>query len=95
MQALEGERTILEGIFERIQGDPRHDDVTVLSFEPVGERVFPDWDMAYLGNVEPGASATIATLTLTEAFRRREAKGETILRLMLGVAAREKIWAGS
>ena len=95
VQALEGNREMLEDLFERLQGDERHHDVTILSFERIEERAFADWDMAYLGDVEPGASATIAALTLTEAFRRREAKGENILRLMRGVAAREKTWAGS
>ena len=94
VQALEGARDRLEAVFERIQCDERHGDVTVLSFEPAAERVFPDWDMAYLGDVAPGTPATIAAMTLNEAFRRKEAKGENILRMMRGVVARERVWAG-
>jgi hypothetical protein len=42
-QALEGPRLAIEQIFERIQRDPRHGDVTVLSSQKEGRRDFPEW----------------------------------------------------
>ncbi len=48
-QILEGRQEAIENVFETIQGDPRHSNVTVLHFHPVPERSFPAWSMAYAG----------------------------------------------
>jgi len=44
-QALEGPKLAIEKIFENIQRDPRHGDVTVLSSETGGQRDFPEWSI--------------------------------------------------
>lgn len=61
-QVLEGEQAAVQQIFERIQCDPRHDNVRVLQFEPVSERGFDDWAMAYIGKAgrEPSGLDDIA-----------------------------------
>ena len=46
-QILEGPQGAVETIFERIQCDLRHSDVTVLSFQPIAARRFAGWSMAY------------------------------------------------
>lgn len=48
-QAIEGPEEPLEELFETIQMDPRHGDVTVLSFEEIEERGFSAWSMAFAG----------------------------------------------
>jgi hypothetical protein len=48
-QILEGPLGPVETIFERIQCDLRHSDVTVLSFQPIAQRRFAGWAMAYAG----------------------------------------------
>lgn len=48
-QVLEGPRSGVEGVFERIQVDLRHSAVNVLDFRPVAERAFANWSMAYVG----------------------------------------------
>lgn len=48
-QVLEGPRDAVEEVFERIQQDDRHGDVSLLSFGPVGERAFPNWSMGFVG----------------------------------------------
>lgn len=48
-QVIEGPRDVLEELFETIQMDPRHGDVTVLHFEPIDERSFSSWGMALAG----------------------------------------------
>lgn len=48
-QVLEGEREVLEDLFESIQMDGRHGEVTVLHFEPIAERSFAEWAMALAG----------------------------------------------
>jgi|ERR1700722_9133718 hypothetical protein len=95
VQALEGRRDVLEETFEWIQGSELHNDVTVLSFEPIEERSFPNWDMAYLGQPETGPSTALAAMTLDDAFRRELTGGESILSMMRGVIEREWAWAGA
>jgi len=48
-QVLEGSAEAVETIFEAIQCDPRHRDVTVLYYKAVEERNFPRWSMAFVG----------------------------------------------
>ena len=48
-QAIEGPVDNIEELFEAIQMDDRHCEVTVLHFEPIEERGFSDWSMAFAG----------------------------------------------
>jgi hypothetical protein len=46
-QVIEGACASVEQLFESIQMDDRHADITVLEFVPIADRLFPAWDMAY------------------------------------------------
>ena len=46
-QVLEGPLEAVEQIFEQIQRDQRHSDVTILESGPAVERDFPEWSMAF------------------------------------------------
>ena len=46
-QVLEGPLDSIETTYERIQCDPRHSDVVLLSNAPSERRAFSDWSMAY------------------------------------------------
>jgi hypothetical protein len=46
-QVLEGPLSSIERIFEDIECDPRHRDVTVLHFKPAVARSFAEWSMAF------------------------------------------------
>lgn len=48
-QVIEGESEVLEELFETIQMDGRHGDVTVLHFQPIEARGFSEWAMALAG----------------------------------------------
>lgn len=48
-QVIEGAEAVLEELFENIQLDARHGHVTVLHFQPIKERNFGDWAMAFAG----------------------------------------------
>jgi hypothetical protein len=48
-QVLEGPEAAVENIFERIQGDERHENCIVLSCESIQNRSFSEWSMAYEG----------------------------------------------
>lgn len=49
-QILEGPEQAVEETFERIQLDPRHDDVRLLEVRPIEERSFASWSMGFCGN---------------------------------------------
>ena len=55
-QVLEGPLEAVEQIFERIQQDERHGDVSLLAFDPAPERAFENWSMGFVGaSVEDAA----------------------------------------
>jgi hypothetical protein len=45
MQVLEGGRTAVNRLYNRIAADPRHTDVELMSYEEIGERRFAGWSM--------------------------------------------------
>ncbi|MDE2148163.1 MAG: BLUF domain-containing protein [Burkholderiales bacterium] len=45
LQALEGGRAAVNALYNRIVADPRHTEVTLLSYEEIGERRFAGWSM--------------------------------------------------
>lgn len=55
LQVLEGGRTPVSALYNRIATDPRHRDVVLLAYEEVNERRFSGWSMAQvdLGRLNP------------------------------------------
>ncbi len=47
MQVLEGEQTLVEQLMQAIISDPRHKGVIVLLRQPIPQRQFAQWSMAY------------------------------------------------
>lgn len=45
LQVLEGGRSPVSGLYNKIACDPRHRDVVLLSYEEIGERSFAGWSM--------------------------------------------------
>jgi hypothetical protein len=45
MQVLEGGRAGVNALYNRIAQDARHEQVTLLSYEEIGERSFASWSM--------------------------------------------------
>ena len=92
-QVLEGPREVVERTFERISGDPRHTDVTVLSFTPTERRSFPDWSMGFSGQVSPDAADPLLPLLAdTHSAGPRATTGGDVLRLLEKVVQREDEW---
>lgn len=91
VQTLEGEPAALEEVYERIQCDERHRDVTVLSFEPVAVRAFPGVDMAYLVQDEAHPSPDWAATALNDTVPNRLMGEKDVVSLMHRVVALE--WA--
>jgi Sensors of blue-light using FAD len=55
LQALEGERSKVTGLYARIHADPRHKDLELLHCESITERRYRGWSMARvsLSDVDP------------------------------------------
>ena len=46
VQVLEGERSVVNGLFKRIVADNRHDHTEIVHFGEIDTRQFKDWSMA-------------------------------------------------
>jgi hypothetical protein len=55
LQALEGERNTVTGLYARIHADPRHKDLELLHCESITQRRYAGWSMARvsLSDVDP------------------------------------------
>ncbi|MBC7779203.1 MAG: BLUF domain-containing protein [Proteobacteria bacterium] len=76
-QVLEGARDDVEAVFESIQCDPRHCEVTILHLRPIEARSFGAWSMAFGGidgvsidhGVVENAMGQVESIVATEAGR--------------------------
>ena len=49
-QILEGSRSAVEEVFEKVLSDTRHESIVVLTREALQERIFGDWSMAFVAD---------------------------------------------
>ena len=75
-QVLEGRRSVLESTFERIQRDARHGDVSLLAFEPIGDRIFGAWSMGFFGQRD---GAEFADIAASSGFDPAHADGDQVI----------------
>lgn len=47
IQILEGEKSAVETVFEKICADPRHQNINLIEAAQTGHRAFAAWDMAF------------------------------------------------
>lgn len=94
LQVLEGRRDIVERTYDRISIDPRHADVSILSFIPTERRYFGHWPMALCNRLPPDIDDPLETL-LAGAGRtaRRGTTGSAVLRMMQKLVRRENVLA--
>ena len=84
---IEGEETVVRTLMEHIARDPRHSGVITLLHEPISEREFPDWSMAFrdLGANDvqgiPGFSPFMNTHLTHEEFDGQPGKARKLLAL--------------
>ena len=82
-QVLEGARGAVETIYDAIQCDARHRDVTLLSFKPAPARYFPEWSMAYAGlSAGPAWTAKVEGLLADPSTIDGNALGRELIGLM-------------
>lgn len=90
-QVLEGPLASIEKLFEAIQRDPRHSEVTVVDSGPTATRQFPDWSMAFAGSSNP-AGMPAAAAAFDFAFARAEGAGERILATLKELVVSDDDW---
>ena len=90
-QILEGPLQSIEKVFETIQRDPRHSEVTVVQSGPCAQRDFPEWSMAFAG-----ASVTetmpIATAAFDAVFAKAVGAGDQMLSALKDLIVSEDDW---
>jgi hypothetical protein len=57
LQMLEGAPPAVLGIYQRIQADPRHEGLRIVSEGPLQTRLFPTWSMGFLDADPAGIQA--------------------------------------
>jgi len=95
-QILEGTQEAIEEIFETIQADARHSNVTVLHFHPVSERSFPAWSMAYAGANEGARARAAAVQVLPSADEIAvQSMGQSFLSVLRDYIGRQETGLGA
>lgn len=85
MQALEGPEETVRALYEKIEQDPRHKDVSIISTEQIQARQFPAWEMAFtnLDNSEirnePGYSQFLENDFTDEVYRKNPLRAYIML----------------
>ncbi|MBS0643071.1 MAG: BLUF domain-containing protein [Acetobacteraceae bacterium] len=93
-QVLEGPREAIDQAFQRISADPRHADVSVLTFAPAPRRLFPDAPLAFCGDFRAGALDPLAgILADTTRGDDRAMTGGDLLRLLVRLVRADRDWA--
>lgn len=90
VQVLEGPATSVEEVFERIQLDERHFDVTVIETGWVDDRLFPQWSMGFAGN-DATAAALYADIAGRSSFDPDGLSANELFQLLDDVAKRNEI----
>ena len=89
-QAIEGEEEVLDGLLEQILADPRHEDAKVFRREPIGERNFGEWKMAYVAPTPEDLkrwSGREGTTTIGDLLLQVEEAGDTLPRIVARIVS--------
>jgi hypothetical protein len=90
-QVLEGPLVAVESIFEQIECDPRHSDVTVIHFKPTQARSFAAWSMAFTGFDEQGTIPLNINGLLTDPGQiETSQEGGDLVSVLSGLIARRE-----
>jgi hypothetical protein len=89
IQVLEGPGQAVMETYRRIEADPRHDDLLLVSYERASGRLFADWDMC-CQFLQDEDGAALARLGLDRDFDPRPLRAETLIALLGAVADRQR-----
>jgi hypothetical protein len=80
LQVLEGERDVVEKLYERIDRDRRHASVLRLVSRDIPERNFPDWSMGFFD--ASGRSSSIEGYRVATGFADLLGDSATVLKIV-------------
>jgi len=89
-QAIEGEEEVLDGLLESILADPRHEDAKVFRREPIEERNFGEWKMAYVAPTPEDFkrwSGREGTTTIADLLLQVEQAGDSLPRIVARIVS--------
>lgn len=89
-QVLEGPGPAVEDVFNTIQMDDRHHDITVLQSDWVEERMFPNWSMGFAGR-DAIAAADYAGIAERSSFDEAAFSANDLMQLMSRLAERNEL----
>lgn len=88
-QVLEGSRSAVEDVFERIQQDERHGQVSLLAFDSAPARAFENWSMGFVGASIDDA-ARYGVLVQDSGFDPARMTGEALFETLHRLAIEEE-----
>jgi hypothetical protein len=88
-QVLEGPRTAVENVFERIQQDDRHSEVSLLAFDPAPNRAFENWSMGFVG-ASVGDATSYGSLVEQSGFDPARMTGDALFETLHRLALEEE-----
>jgi hypothetical protein len=86
LQVLEGGRDAVNALYSKILRDPRHTDVSILSFEEIGERSFCGWTMG-MANLDKINPSILLKYSETPQLNPYQLPGHVSLALLLELNA--------
>ncbi|MEM6438364.1 MAG: BLUF domain-containing protein [Pseudomonadota bacterium] len=90
VQTLEGPLQAVEDTFNRVQADPRHDEVTVLEVTPIEASAFQAWSMGFVGE-EAQSADLYAGIASDSGFEAAAATLPDIYAMMQRLALRNEL----
>lgn len=91
IQVLEGDRSHVNAVFQKILSDDRHNNIFILEFTDASERYFADWNMAYMGEGILTRDLILKYST-TDTLKPAELSAETCLLLLREIAERSRVY---
>ena len=88
-QVLEGSQAAVENVFERIQQDDRHGNVSLLAFEPAPTRSFENWSMGFVG-ASVADAARYGSIVQQSGFDPSRMTGEALFETLHRLAVEEE-----
>jgi hypothetical protein len=80
-QVLEGPRSAIEDIFERVKLDERHSEVSLLTLDPSPTRAFKGWAMGFVGSSVTDA-ARYGGLAQNRGFNPARLAGDALFEIL-------------
>ncbi|MBC7924228.1 MAG: BLUF domain-containing protein [Bryobacteraceae bacterium] len=90
-QVLEGPLDAIGRVFEVIQRDSRHSEVTVIQSGPIEKRQFPEWSMAFTGSTS-AEGTPVASAAFDAVFAHADLAGEQMLSTLQELIISNEEW---